>query len=129
MRRRRGRRECPCPLRQIIFYYKEKMPIREIWENSSTFDIFRNIRCGDLKGKCSNCEFLYDTYPVQKRGPQITLITLIFFIICVICGLLSRQKMSIFIKIDILKPSLIQHFKKKVSIIINIEQKSKNYAI
>jgi hypothetical protein len=37
--------------------------------------------------------------------------------------------MSIFIKIDILKPSLIHHFKKKVSIIINIEQKSVNYAI
>jgi hypothetical protein len=37
--------------------------------------------------------------------------------------------MSIFIKIDILKPSLIQHFKKKVSIIINIEQKFQDYAI
>jgi hypothetical protein len=37
--------------------------------------------------------------------------------------------MSIFIKIDISKPSLIQHFKKKISIIINIEQKSGNYAI
>jgi hypothetical protein len=37
--------------------------------------------------------------------------------------------MSIFIKIDISKPALIQHFKKKVSTIINIEQKSKNCAI
>ena len=37
--------------------------------------------------------------------------------------------MSIFIKIDISKPSLIKHFKKKVSIIINVEQKSENYAI
>jgi len=38
-------------------------------------------------------------------------------------------EMSIFIKIDILKPSLIQHFKKKVSTFINIEQKSGNYTI
>jgi hypothetical protein len=37
--------------------------------------------------------------------------------------------MSIFIKIDILKPSLIQHFKKKMSTFINIEQKSGDYAI
>jgi len=37
--------------------------------------------------------------------------------------------MSIFIKIDILKPSLIKHFKKKVSIIINIDEKFGNYAI
>jgi hypothetical protein len=37
--------------------------------------------------------------------------------------------MSIFIKIDISKPSLIQRFKKKVSIIINLEQKFGNYAI
>jgi hypothetical protein len=37
--------------------------------------------------------------------------------------------MSIFIKIDILKPSLIQHFLKKISIIINIEQRFGNYAI
>jgi len=45
--------------------------------------------------------------------------------------------MSIFIKIDILKPSLIQHFKKKVSIIINktfypsslIETKKEFYGI
>jgi predicted DNA-binding protein YlxM (UPF0122 family) len=37
--------------------------------------------------------------------------------------------MSIFIKIDISKPSIIAHFKKKVSIIINIEQKFGNYII
>jgi len=37
--------------------------------------------------------------------------------------------MSIFIKIDILKPFLIQHFKKKISTFINIEQKCENYAI
>jgi hypothetical protein len=37
--------------------------------------------------------------------------------------------MSIFIKIDISKPSLIGHFKKKVSIIINFEQKSRDDAI
>jgi radical SAM protein with 4Fe4S-binding SPASM domain len=32
--------------------------IKEIWDNSSTFDIFRNITRGNLKGKCSNCEYL-----------------------------------------------------------------------
>jgi hypothetical protein len=37
--------------------------------------------------------------------------------------------MSIFIKIDISKPSLIQHFKKKISTFINIEQKCGIYAI
>jgi len=37
-------------------------------------------------------------------------------------------KISIFIKIDILKPSLIEHFNKKISIIIKIEQKSEFYA-
>jgi hypothetical protein len=41
----------------------------------------------------------------------------------------NQKQMSIFIKIDILKPSLIQHFKKKISIIINFEQKKENYAI
>jgi hypothetical protein len=40
----------------------------------------------------------------------------------------EQKKISIFIKIDISKPSLIQHFKKKISNIINIEQKSGNYA-
>jgi hypothetical protein len=38
-------------------------------------------------------------------------------------------EMSIFIKIDILKPSLIKHFKKKVSIFINIDKKNGNYPI
>jgi hypothetical protein len=41
----------------------------------------------------------------------------------------SLFEMSIFIKIDISKPSLIQYFKKKISIIINFEQKFGNYAI
>jgi hypothetical protein len=36
---------------------------------------------------------------------------------------------STFINIDISKPSLIKHFKKKISIIINVEQKTKYYAI
>jgi hypothetical protein len=37
--------------------------------------------------------------------------------------------MSIFIKIDILKPSLIKHLKKKMSTFIKVEQKSGDYTI
>ena len=49
----------PCPfLRDFTAGDTQKESLREIWENSSTFDIFRNIRRGDLKGQCSGCEFL-----------------------------------------------------------------------
>jgi len=37
--------------------------------------------------------------------------------------------MSTFIKVDILKPSIIQHFKIKISIIIKMEEKSGDYTI
>ncbi len=66
----------------------------------------------------------------SPRIPRIKTNYLNFFrVIRVIRGQISRQQISIFIKIDILKPSLIKHFKKKVSTFINIEQKSSVYTI
>jgi radical SAM protein with 4Fe4S-binding SPASM domain len=49
----------PCPfLRDFIAGDVRKSDIREIWDNSPTFDVFRNITRGSLKGKCGNCEYL-----------------------------------------------------------------------
>jgi len=49
----------PCPfLRDLTAGDVRESDIREIWDNSPTFDIFRNITRGSLKGKCGNCEYL-----------------------------------------------------------------------
>lgn len=49
----------PCPfLRDFIAGDVRENNLKQIWDNSSTFDIFRNIKQGDLKGKCSNCDYL-----------------------------------------------------------------------
>lgn len=49
----------PCPfLRDIIAGDVRERSLGEIWDSSSTFDVFRNITRGSLKGKCSNCEYL-----------------------------------------------------------------------
>jgi radical SAM protein with 4Fe4S-binding SPASM domain len=49
----------PCPfLREFEAGDIRKDNLREIWDNSTTFNIFRNVTCGDLKGKCNGCEFL-----------------------------------------------------------------------
>jgi len=49
----------PCPfLREFTAGDIRKENLKEIWDNSSTFDIFRNITRSDLKGKCNNCEYL-----------------------------------------------------------------------
>jgi radical SAM protein with 4Fe4S-binding SPASM domain len=49
----------PCPfLRNFIAGDVRVSDIREIWDNSPTFDIFRNITRGSLKGKCGDCEYL-----------------------------------------------------------------------
>ncbi|MFX0185950.1 MAG: radical SAM protein [Candidatus Hodarchaeota archaeon] len=49
----------PCPfLRKFIAGDIREKNIKEIWNNSPIFDIFRNITRGDLKGKCSECEYL-----------------------------------------------------------------------
>lgn len=49
----------PCPfLRDFTAGNIKKEQLNEIWENSPVFDIFRKIRRGDLKGKCSDCKFL-----------------------------------------------------------------------
>jgi radical SAM protein with 4Fe4S-binding SPASM domain len=49
----------PCPfLRDLTAGDVRERDIKEIWDNSPTFDIFRNITRGSLKGKCSNCEYL-----------------------------------------------------------------------
>jgi len=49
----------PCPfLRDLTAGDVRESDIKEIWDNSPTFDIFRNITRGSLKGKCSDCEYL-----------------------------------------------------------------------
>jgi AdoMet-dependent heme synthase len=49
----------PCPfLRAFIAGDIRTEELKEIWDNSGTFDIFRNVTCGDLKGKCNGCEYL-----------------------------------------------------------------------
>jgi radical SAM protein with 4Fe4S-binding SPASM domain len=49
----------PCPfLRNLTAGDLRESDIKEIWGNSPTFDIFRNITRGSLKGKCSDCEYL-----------------------------------------------------------------------
>jgi len=49
----------PCPfLRDLKAGDVRECNIKDIWDNSKTFDIFRNITRGCLKGKCSNCEYL-----------------------------------------------------------------------
>jgi radical SAM protein with 4Fe4S-binding SPASM domain len=49
----------PCPfLRNLTAGDVRERDIKEIWDNSPTFDIFRNITRGSLKGKCGNCEYL-----------------------------------------------------------------------
>lgn len=48
----------PCPfLRKIIAGDTRKDLIPQIW-GSSAFNIFRNMKRSDLKGKCHDCEFL-----------------------------------------------------------------------
>jgi AdoMet-dependent heme synthase len=49
----------PCPfLRNLTAGDFRESDMKEIWDNSSTFDVFRNIKRGSLKGKCSDCEYL-----------------------------------------------------------------------
>lgn len=49
----------PCPfLRGLIAGDVRESNVKEIWDNSPTFDIFRNITRGSLKGKCGSCEYL-----------------------------------------------------------------------
>jgi radical SAM protein with 4Fe4S-binding SPASM domain len=49
----------PCLfLRDLAAGDVRERDIKERWDNSPTFDIFRNIMRGSLKGKCSNCEYL-----------------------------------------------------------------------
>lgn len=49
----------PCPfLRKFVAGNIRKEDVKEIWDNSSAFDIFRNITRGDLKGKCGACGYL-----------------------------------------------------------------------
>jgi mycofactocin radical SAM maturase len=49
----------PCPfLRDFVAGDVRENDLKQIWDNSSTFNIFRNIRQGDLKGKCSHCDYL-----------------------------------------------------------------------
>ncbi len=49
----------PCPfLRQIIAGDARNGSFENIWTSSTTFSVFRNIKRTDLKGKCSNCEYL-----------------------------------------------------------------------
>lgn len=49
----------PCPfLRDLTAGDVRESNIKAIWDNSPTFDIFRNITRGCLKGSCSNCEYL-----------------------------------------------------------------------
>ena len=49
----------PCPfLRDLTAGDARESDMKEIWDNSPTFDIFRNITRGSLKGMCSNCEYL-----------------------------------------------------------------------
>jgi radical SAM protein with 4Fe4S-binding SPASM domain len=49
----------PCPfLREFDAGDIRKENLKEIWDNSTTFDIFRNVTRGDLKGKCNGCEYL-----------------------------------------------------------------------
>ncbi|MEE9506174.1 MAG: SPASM domain-containing protein, partial [Thermoplasmata archaeon] len=49
----------PCPfLRDFIAGDARKQSVPEIWDGAPTFDIFRNIKRSDLKGKCGECEYL-----------------------------------------------------------------------
>jgi radical SAM protein with 4Fe4S-binding SPASM domain len=49
----------PCPfLRDLTAGDVRESDIKEIWDNSSTFDVFGNITRGSLKGKYSICECL-----------------------------------------------------------------------
>lgn len=49
----------PCPfLRQFKAGDVRKKNIKDIWDQSPTFAIFRNITKADLKDKCSECELL-----------------------------------------------------------------------
>lgn len=49
----------PCPfLRKFVAGDIRIKDVKEIWDNSPAFDIFRNITRGDLKGKCSGCKYL-----------------------------------------------------------------------
>jgi radical SAM protein with 4Fe4S-binding SPASM domain len=49
----------PCPfLSKFVAGDIRKGNLKRIWNKSSTFEIFRNITKGDLKGKCGNCEHL-----------------------------------------------------------------------
>jgi mycofactocin radical SAM maturase len=49
----------PCPfLREFTAGNIRKEELKGIWNDSSTFGIFRNIKQGDLKGKCGRCDHL-----------------------------------------------------------------------
>ncbi len=49
----------PCPfLSDFVAGDSRKENIKNVWDNSSIFSIFRNFTKGDLKGKCNECEYL-----------------------------------------------------------------------
>jgi len=49
----------PCPfLRNYVAGDICKQNLKDIWDNSPIFDVFRNITRDDLKGKCNECEYL-----------------------------------------------------------------------
>ena len=49
----------PCPfLREFIAGDAREQSLQEIWVSAPMFDVFRNIKKGDLKGKCGECEYL-----------------------------------------------------------------------
>jgi len=50
----------PCPfLRHLLVGNLRKTNFSKIWE-SDALDVFRNLKLGDLKGKCNTCECLGD---------------------------------------------------------------------
>lgn len=49
----------PCPfLRKIAAGDVRNDSVKKVWESCSTFDVFRNIKRGDIKGQCHDCEYL-----------------------------------------------------------------------
>lgn len=52
-------RMAPCPfLRDFEAGNVRKRTPKEIWDGSEMFNIFRNVRKGDLKGRCGDCDYL-----------------------------------------------------------------------
>jgi len=73
---------------------------------------------------CALCGEKILCLEMARFHDKVTLFLLFFFVFS-----FSSKKISIFIKIDISKPSIVTIFLKKISIIINVEQKSEYYTI